>query len=272
MKKRISGIIALSMALALTFGMTVSAAESVDTGKADQVISGETITVDVPEITDEADKKTYENQADELKKKVEVSDKAKATDSTGAEVDVTVTAAPVEPKVARAASTAAEELVKKLVAENRIPVVENHEAKANVLAATDVTVDTTNIDASKGVVITFAVPGLVREPGKYYVVMHLRSDGVWETLDADVSNGTVTATFTSFSPVVIVEVAQQQVSNNSNNNSNNNSSTTPTAAPATTEAVPQSPQTGDVVPFAAVLAIVCVAGAAFSAKRIKFNK
>ena len=38
-------------------------------------------------------------------------------------------------------------------------------------------------------------------------VLHQKADGTWESVPVVVSNGSVTATFTSLSPVVIVEVA-----------------------------------------------------------------
>jgi len=60
-------------------------------------------------------------------------------------------------------------------------------------------------DLSAGVAITFDVPAV--KAGDTIKVLHKRSsDHVWEVLDSTVTDGTVTATFTSLSPVAFVRV------------------------------------------------------------------
>lgn len=61
-------------------------------------------------------------------------------------------------------------------------------------------------DYSVGVDVTMNVPGVVA--GQNVSVLHQKADGTWESLKVvKVENGSVTATFTSFSPVAIVSNA-----------------------------------------------------------------
>ena len=107
-----------------------------------------------------------------------------------------------------------------------------------------------------------------------YAVIHFLADG-FEVLPATVKDGKIYATFTSFSPVVIVE---QEVkvntgsnnndsnSNNSNNNNSNNNNQNQESSPAT------APKTGETVPVAGVMALLLAAGAAFCAKKARYNR
>ena len=62
--------------------------------------------------------------------------------------------------------------------------------------------------ADVSVVITFSVSGLTSD--MKVVVLHYNGSA-WETVDSTVSNGSVTATFTSLSPVAVVVAADQAV-------------------------------------------------------------
>jgi len=85
--------------------------------------------------------------------------------------------------------------------------------------------------------LTFNVPGIVA--GQSVYVLHQKADGSWEKITPDaVGNGTVTATFTSLSPVAIV-------------------------------AANASAQTGEVAPYALIGAIVCFMGVLFCLKKIQ---
>ena len=78
-------------------------------------------------------------------------------------------------------------------------VVAQIKAKCTILALADGTVP-----GGKGT-ITFSVAGVNK--GDKIKIGHQKADGSWEFFAADsVGNGTVTATFTSLSPVAIVKV------------------------------------------------------------------
>ena len=99
---------------------------------------------------------------------------------------------------------------------------------AEVLGMTDLSVGK-NVNTSKGIRLTFSVPG-VKYTDKVYV-LHQLSSGEWETLKpTSISNGQVTVTLYSFSPVAIVrypsnvnvpvsDPTKNQTENNTNNKS-----------------------------------------------------
>ena len=104
---------------------------------------------------------------------------------------------------------------------------------AEVLGMTDLSVGK-NVNTSKGIRLTFSVPG-VKSTDKVYV-LHQLSTGEWETLKpTSISDGQVTVTLYSFSPVAIVrypsnvnvpvsDPTKNQTENNTNNSESNNNS------------------------------------------------
>lgn len=85
--------------------------------------------------------------------------------------------------------------------------------------------------------ITIAVPGVTA--GQKVAVLHQKADGTWESVPVtNVSAGSVTATFTSLSPVAIVTYA--------------------------------SPKTGESFPVAGAVCIVALFGAALCVKKFVF--
>ena len=104
---------------------------------------------------------------------------------------------------------------------------------AEVLGMTDLSVGK-NVNTSKGIRLTFSVPG-VKSTDKVYV-LHQLSTGEWETLKpTSISDGQVTVTLYSFSPVAIVRYpsnvnvpvsapTKNQTENNTNNSESNNNS------------------------------------------------
>ncbi len=85
--------------------------------------------------------------------------------------------------------------------------------------------------------ITIAVPGVTA--GQKVAVLHQKADGTWESVPVtNVSAGSVTATFTSLSPVAIVSYA--------------------------------SPKTGESFPVAGAVCIVALFGAALCVKKFAF--
>ena len=82
--------------------------------------------------------------------------------------------------------------------------------KITTVAAVDVArpAGVTDEELEAGVAVTFKVTGIVS--GKTYAVLHQKADGTWEKLQAEVkADGSITAIFHSFSPVLVVEIEDQ---------------------------------------------------------------
>ena len=141
----------------------------------------------------------------------------KATASNG----VAVTLETVKDDVKEAA-------VKKAIAENKA---------SQVVALVNVKVP----EGTGRVTITFDVAGVAKGDNIY--LLHQKSNKTWEVIHPDkVGDGKVTATFTSLSPVAIVEI--------------------PTGE--------KLPKTGAPVVLP-VVALICAAGAVGCARKVKFN-
>lgn len=110
----------------------------------------------------------------------------------------------------------------------------NLSENATVLKVVEVSLP---VDFDK-VTITFDVSGVVA--GQSVTVLHMLPDHNWEILPATAGNGTVTATFTSLSPVAFVVGAT-------------------------------SPKTGETLPVFAILAVICLAGTVVCTRKVKFN-
>lgn len=292
--KKLSSMLALGMALALTFGMTVSAAESPATQNPEYKPT-------------ETEIKTAEDTIKELPTVTQDDVKATVTDSTGNKVEITVEVKPIQAAtVAEFQSTnVAEKAVESLKSNGGEAKVTDTIAKAMAAAnltdkvdsstqkVTDVKIEKKpvaaavveipeNVDISKGVQLEISLPGFTPKAGTTYVVMHLGKDG-WEIIAPDaIADGKVTATFTSLSPVTVNEVTftvvpvtpptevGEDVDNDeddSDDNSNQGQAATPTAANPGT-----SPKTAETLPVAGVMALIALAGAAVCAGRIRYNK
>lgn len=154
-----------------------------------------------------------------------------ANSSTAKELakDVKATSTTVEVTVTEASEETAKEAVKEALAEN---------AKSNVLALVEVSVPA---GTTGKVTITFEVPNVKADANIY--LLHQKADKTWEVIHPDkVEAGKVTATFSSLSPVAIVEI------------------------PATETL----PKTGAPVVLP-VAALICAAGAVGCARKVKFN-
>lgn len=117
----------------------------------------------------------------------EVGGVSSATDATGASVNVTV--APLSDDMKRIAETQAYDLFQ----------------YKGAFAAADVNLEGTNVSADNPITVTFSIAGV--NAGDEIVVLHKKSDGSWEKLTGTAGSGTVTATFTSFSPVLFVRTS-----------------------------------------------------------------
>ena len=166
MRKRIAGL--LVAAMVLTMSMGVFAADSVTSGDVnDSITSGDVIgSVTAEDVADAAEAVTKVEGIEGIK--VEA-------------VTVAVLADAIE--------------------EARGLVAKEDAAEVEVLGAVEVT-------ASKGGQVTFTVTGITAKDTKdTIVILHGLADGTWEQITPDkVEEGKVVATFTSFSPVVIVRV------------------------------------------------------------------
>ena len=122
----------------------------------------------------------------------------------------------------------------------------------------DVTVEGRAVTAADPVTVTFQVPDV--KAGANILVLHWTGTQ-WETIVPDsVTDGAVTATFTSLSPVAIVELDVQNATAAATNPTNTTNATDVT-----------SPKTGMSASVVPVLALVLAAGAVVCARRAKNN-
>jgi hypothetical protein len=211
MKKKFAAVIAVSMITVMMMGLTVNAATSPTTSATTSTTTSTTTpATTTPAATDANTPAT--SYANVTASNTVIVD--------GVEKTLTVTAKAVSVATLKAAQAQAASLVG---------------ANASVLQIVDVSLPA-GTTFSK-VQITFNVPGIVA--GQSIYVLHQKADGTWEKITPDaVGNGTVTATFTSLSPVAIV-------------------------------AANASAQTGEAVPYALIGAIVCFMGVLFCLKKIQ---
>lgn len=212
MKKKLAAVIAVSMITVMMMGLTVNAATSPTTSATTSTTTSTTTpaTTTTPAATDANTPATsYANVTASNTVLVD-----------GVEKTLAVTVKAVSVATLKAAQAQAASLVG---------------AASSVLQIVDVSLPA-GTTFSK-VQLTFNVPGIVA--GQSIYVLHQKADGSWEKITPDaVGNGTVTATFTSLSPVAIV-------------------------------AANASAQTGEAAPYALIGAIVCFMGVLFCLKKIQ---
>lgn len=236
--KKFSKIMALSMALALTLGMTVFADGSSDPGAI---------------MAQDAQKTTVS-----------------ATDAKGNPVSVNV-----EVKEATGAATPANISAAVENAGNALTVAIKNASKFGEIHTPDL-VTTIDIDVTQagspladGTSVKVHVPcSFVKalQGGTKYVLMHL-NNGVWEAVDSlVVGDGYFEFTTTSFSNYALFLVDEVVPTNGGDGGQGSTSADTP--APASE---PVSPKTGESVPVAGFAALILLAGAAVCAKKAQFN-
>lgn len=208
--RKLSKLLAFGLAMVLTFGMTVSAAEnSTNTGASN------------------AETEALTNQI------------------TGATVDVEGVTVELG-KVFVESKEEADEILKNFVEEDGIE-------DATIIAATDVQVSGAN---GQSVTVTLAVNGV--EKGKEYVAFHLGKNG-WEALEVVVlADGKIQLTSDDWSPVYIVEVEVEDEDDEDDEDEKKEEA-----------AVVVSPKTGEVMPIASIMAVICLAGVAVCAKKAR---
>lgn len=108
-------------------------------------------------------------------------------------------------------------------------VVNSISTSGKVLAMTDLSVK--NVDTSKGVTVTISVDPTLISSGYNAYLLHRYGDGQWEVIKpSSISNGQVTFTVYSLSPVAVAEypsnvsvpVSDPSKNHPANNNTNNN--------------------------------------------------
>lgn len=232
--KKVSGILAMGLALSLMLGMTAFAQTSPLPGSGESNAYFDSV--------GDIDTKTEGVDIDWTP--VDEGDIAKVESS----VNNTVTAAVNNGKLS---------LPGNLELDGSKPV--------NILGAVQAEV---NALPKGGADLTFAVSGVSSD--KTYAFLHYFNGvgGDYEILVATVGNGTLTAHFKSLSPIFIIEIpvkAGDDDGDNGNNGDNGN-------APAAGTGAKTSPKTGESIPVATVIAVIGLAGAAVCAKKVRYNK
>lgn len=238
--KKLSSMLALGLALALTFGMTVCAAES-------------PTTEGTVEIT-EAVREQYAEKSEAMAERVGT------ITVTGAE-STPVTTEPVAPETLYQAETIAADRAAAVV-----QVPSGATVTTQVVGSADIQLPADYVIPATGISLNIPIAGV--EAGKTYVLLHL-ANGTWETIvPTSVANGVLTATFTSLSPVVANEVII--VTAEEEEKDDDDDAAVETAVTAT--GVAASPKTAETLPAAGVVAVICLAGAAVCAGKVRYNK
>ena len=246
--KRLSKMAALGLALALTFGMSVNAAESVTTEGNAPVLS-------------EEQTKQYEQKAEEQAAATTVT-------ATVGGVSVTVTKTAVAPQTLAQAEQVGADKVVANASSLGISIPEGATVTTTVVGSANITIPE-GTDISKGLQLSIGISGI--QAGKNYVLLHLTKDGVWETIRPDsIADGKVTATFTSLSPVVASEVIV--LVGDDGGHDEWPEPRHPENAAGTPAGAGTSPKTGETLPAAGLMALICLAGAAVCAKRVRYNR
>ncbi len=248
--KKFSKMLALGMAAALVFGMTVSAAGSPTT---EDPVANETNKV----IADAGVQDAEGNVVSGLKVEATAIPETVYSEAFGTDYEEAV------------AKVEANDTVKAAI-DKAFTALGNGTVKEVVSNIIDVSVVEGTIPESG-----LYVPVTAAVNGKGYVVAHWNG-AAWEVLTTKVENGAVYALFTrGFSPVcisVLTLTGEETPSNptpapsNPDNGNNNNTST------GNNNTTPESPKTGETLPVAGILAVICLAAAAVCAKKVRYNR
>lgn len=266
MKKRISGILALGMALTLTFGMTAFAAEV----KNPSPVTDEAEVIEIPggvkaDLTEPTGAEKTAAEAQQKKLEGSVTPEKKPGKVGKEDVEVTIEAI-TDLAVVKSADAAAATFAKTFEKEDndkKVTATVEVVAGANIEVPKDTVVDTKN-----PLVTSVSLPGFTVKSNVTYVVLHLRSDGIWESVQASLSDGQAVVTLTSLSPIVVTEVVTKE----EEKPAPTTKPADPTPAPAVPSNPPTSPETGETFPVAGFVALICVAGAAVSALMFRRNR
>lgn len=231
--KKLSGMLALGLALSLTMGMTALADESPNQDS----VGGVTTEYETT-FKDNNTKASYEKKAEEQKKNV-----GTVTLHAGSN-NVTLSVQAVAPETLLEAENVALNKVQSAINSGKVNVgIKAADVEVKGVAAA-LSVEDQTFPAPT--LLTFNISGV--KTGRSYVFLHLKHDGAWEVIAATVTaDGQLSGAFTELSPLVVVEVAEK--------------------GSATT-----SPKTGETFPVAGTLAVICAAGAFVCAAKSRSRK
>ena len=238
--KRFSKFFALGLAMVMTFGMTVSAAPS----------TGE----------DAAWQEKVEAAEESAKKDTTLmyvpTDRGITVD--GKTVDVKVEIAPLDGEEYLAAESKVVTKTDAIQTALKDAGVKVADKAPQFIGAVNIELDLTAEQWAQGVRIPLTVPGGVKSNMKY-VVLH---DG--EVIVAAPGVDIIYVTVKHNSTFVITAQEVQTVGDNGANDEyyNNRPYNNPT----------KSPQTGETLPMAAIMAMICLAGAAVCVRKAAYNK
>ena len=239
--KKFTKMLALGMAAALAFGMTVSAASSKDT---EEVAEGVNVIIQNAGVQDS------NGNAVDVKAEATVLPQEAYNEQFGVDYDDALAKVDANEAVNAALDSA-------------FATLGNGTQKNVYRDIIDVNVEGT-IPAGG-----LYVPLLPAADGEAYVIAHWNGTA-WEVLQTKVENGVVYALFPeSFSPVYlsILTVTGEENNNNDNNNNNKNNNNNNNSGSSDNSGAPASPKTGETLPVAGILAVVCLAGVAVCAKK-----
>lgn len=240
--RKFTKMLALGMAAALVFGMTVSAAESKDT--IDAVVEGVNTVINGAGVQD-SQGNTIENAP---KVEATVLPESVYNDAFGNDYEEAIQKVDDNAAINAAIDAA-------------FATLKNTTEKNVYRDIIDITVEG-EIPAGG-----LYVPVLPSADGEAYVVAHWNGTA-WEVLQTKVENGAVYALFPQgFSPVYIsiLTVTGEELPDNDDNNNDNGGNGSGSTAP-------ESPKTGETLPAAGILAVVCLAAAAVCAKKVRYNR
>jgi hypothetical protein len=292
-------MLAISLAVAMTFGMTAFAADSVNTSTEDvsDVVEVEeaavttvvTVAVEEVKVEDLSEEEVASIQEESTQKAAAVKAPALSetkTTSTGEEVAVTKSELTVEQ--AAQVPNATKAVVEELVKQGAITLASGKSATeaTTVKAYFDIDLATVAADGSSaalsssekngvigsGITLSFKVDA--PKAGKTVVVLHQKTDGSWESVPSKLSaDGTLVATFSSLSPVIITEV-DVDTTTTTTDDKDDDDDDDDTVAATTTAATAQSgksPKTAETASAAGVIALAAVAAAVVASKKIRYN-
>jgi hypothetical protein len=128
----------------------------------------------------------------------------------------------------------------------------NSNAQAVEYLCVNLEYDGDTLQEGESVDVAFNVEGLTESRAKNIVILHLRSDGVWEKIPVKFENGKLIGTITGFSPFLIVEYDQPVVGITTDADY---------STPAVTNTVSgaTSPKTAEEAPYAIIIVLIAVA-------------
>lgn len=287
--KKLSSMAALGLALALTFGMTVSAAPSPTTDDS------------VPKLEDSVQaevEKEVENNLDQYFSKVpqdelgveydkdavilvdtgkkdengEIVYESKKVDDVELEFEPKPLSKETLVNAVAQAYTSVATTEQAIASAGKLPAgqVVDKTVKPVVVAAADITLPGLKISTPLTITIKF---DFTPASGKTYVLQHLEG-GVWKDIvpESVGADGSVTATFSSLSPVVLKELTLTGEDTGSDDDVPYVENATITTGTVTPASPATSPKTAETLPVAGFMAVICLAGAAVCAKKVRYNK